>query len=146
MSPLERRALLALISLIRDRETDPDEWTSTDIPLAALYERLYALDPGQSYELQRKYQRQAIRRALGRLHRDEMVWPVALAWVSVTGEEVIRWQGGGSRKQDGIPGGIDTPRWKLIGLTDVGVKTALALERAQSSSSSNVCHPPLCSS
>jgi hypothetical protein len=128
-SPLERRALLALISLIRDREPNPEEWSCTDVPLSALYEHLHTLRPGQSHELQRKYQRQATRRALGRLHRDDLIWPLALAWVSVTDNVVIRWQGGGSRKQDGIPGGIDTPRWKLVGLTAEGVTTALLLER-----------------
>ena len=127
-SPLERRALLALISLIRDREPDPDEWSATDIPLSALYGQLYTLAPDKSYELQRKYQRQAVRRALGRLHCDDLIWPLALAWVSVTDNAVMRWQGGGSRKHDGIPGGIDTPRWKLLGLTIWGVKAALALE------------------
>ncbi|MGH3276589.1 MAG: hypothetical protein ACRDNZ_19960, partial [Streptosporangiaceae bacterium] len=100
----------------------------TDIPLSALYEQIYVSRPDKSYELQRKYQRQAIRRALRRLHADGLVWPLALAWVSVTDNEVIRWQGGGSRKDDGIPGGIDTPRWKLIGLTHEGIALALALD------------------
>ncbi len=56
---MERRALLALISLIRDREPDREKWPVTGIPLRLLYERLYVPQPGKPDELQRKYQRQA---------------------------------------------------------------------------------------
>src|SRR5690606_33415895 len=35
-SPLERRCLLALVSLIRDRESDPDKWEYTEVPLRVL--------------------------------------------------------------------------------------------------------------
>jgi len=81
-SPLERRALLALISLIRDREPDRSEWCITDVPLKALYSSLYVLAPDKSYELQCKYQRQAIRRALGRLHEQGWIEATALALAS----------------------------------------------------------------
>lgn len=134
VSPLERKALLALISLIRDREPDPDEWASTDIPLSVLHERCYAIDPGRSWEIQRRNQRQAMRRALGRLHRDGIIEALALAWANVADGQVIRWQGGGSRKSDGLPGGTDTPRWRLVGLTREGVALAEALERDEAQS------------
>lgn len=130
-SPLERRALLALVSLIRDRESDPDFWSTTEIPLGVLYERLYV--PGdRPWVLERRNQRQATRRALGRLH-PEYVSAMALAWVSVEDEALIRWQGGGSGKHSPDdppwrPGGYDTPRWRLVGLTTDGIKVALELE------------------
>jgi hypothetical protein len=125
-SPLERRALLALVSLIRDREPDEDFWTATDIPLRALYERCYHLDPAKSWELQCRNQRQAIRRALGRLH-PEYVYALALAWCEVFHSDVIRWQGGGSRAFRDLD--RPTPRWRLVGLTDAGIKAALLLEQ-----------------
>jgi hypothetical protein len=131
ISPLERRILLAAISLIRDRESDPDFYADVDIPLRTLYDRLYV--PGdRPYAIERRNQRQAQRRALERMHKAGLVWPIALAWVSVTDGVVLRWQGGGRRKRraDDPPWsrGCDTPRWRLITLTDLGVKLALLLE------------------
>jgi hypothetical protein len=125
-SPLERRALLALISLIRDREPDPDEWQYTYVPLRALHDRLYI--PGERpWVLERRNQRQATRRALGRLHPD-YVCALALGWCEVGSGELVTWQGGGSR-QHYKSVMVDTPRWRLVGLTDIGVKVALLLEQ-----------------
>jgi hypothetical protein len=133
VSPLERRALLALISLIRDRESDPSEWCCTTVPLAALYERCYVLDPAKSWELQRRNQRQAMRRALGRLHGQGCVDALALAWASVRDGEAVEWHGGGRRSHSGSDYarryGEKTPNWKLVGLSPEGIALALALER-----------------
>jgi hypothetical protein len=130
-SPLERRALLTLISLIRDREHDEDEWTCTDIPLRALYERMWVMIPDQSYELQRRNQRQAIRRALGRLHERGLINAIALGWCEVRDAEWIRWQGGGSRKRYYEYGGgrEGTPRWRMVGLNELGIRIALQLAK-----------------
>ncbi len=137
LSPLERRALIALISLIRDREPDRGEWPITYVPLSALYERCYRLDPAKSYELQRRNQRQAMRRALGRLHRAGIIEALALGWVDVRDSEFLRWQGGGSRRSYAVrdDGGLsarygeETPRWRLAGLSDDGIALAEALDR-----------------
>ncbi len=126
-SPLERRILAAMVSLIRDRETDPEFMDAVDIPLKALYERLYV--PGdRPHEAERRNQRQAQRRALARMHADGLVWPLALAWVSVTDEQVIRWQGGGRRKRDGHGHGVDTPNWRMLSLTQEGLALAFLIE------------------
>ena len=125
---MERRALLALISLIRDREPDREKWPATGIPLRLLYERLYVPQPGKPAELQRKYQRQAIRRALGRLH-PHYITALALGWVNVEDGTLVRWQGGGRRRQSGDGCTLDRPNWKLVGLTRVGIKRAELLER-----------------
>lgn len=129
MSPLERRLLLALVSLIRDREPDPGEWPRVDVPLRDLYERCYRIEPDKSWELQRRNQRQALRRALGRLH-PVYVAATALAWVDVGDEVIRRWQGGGSREsRDGFRSA--TPRWRLVSLTPEGIALAQAVERAE---------------
>jgi hypothetical protein len=145
-SPLERRALVALVSLMRDRQeppfyaTDPpDTWNAISVPLSALYERCYAMteraperyDPEHvSWQRQRRNERQALRRALGRLHPD-YVHATALAWVDVQSGDFLDWQGGGCRKwnQDYA---YRTPNWKKIGLTSVGIKAALLLEQEMS--------------
>lgn len=126
LSPLERRALLSLVSLIRDCEPDRDFWTTTNIPLRKLYERMYVFAEQRSYDIQTRNQRQAIRRALGRLH-PTYVTATALAWVNVADQAVLWWQGGGSR--EGGPRGFDTPRWRMVGLTGEGVQMALLLEK-----------------
>lgn len=126
-SPLERRALLALVSLIRDREPEPDEWQTTDVPLAKLYERLYVAGE-RSYELERRNQRQAQRRALGRLHEQGFISALALGWCFVESAEFLDWQGGGRRQRDPDGFRFSTPRWRRVSLTDSGVKAALALE------------------
>lgn len=131
-SPLEHRALLAVVSLIRDRERDRDEWTCVDVPLSVLYDRLYI--PGEkSYELERRNQRQAQRRALGRLHERGLVAAIALAWVNLEDESIIRWQGGGSKRRDREEPAFrsGTPRWRAVGLTEAGIVAALALEQEQ---------------
>jgi hypothetical protein len=124
-SPLERRLLLALISDIRDREPDPHEWTMVEVPIKRLYERCYDLAPDKSYELQVRSQRQALRRALERLRKLDLVAALALAWVNVSDQVPWRWQGGGKRESrygDGYP------RWRYVSLTTAGVKTAELLE------------------
>ena len=124
MSPLEARGLLALVSLIRDREPDPDEWSLTFVKLTELYDVLYIPGDGP-HEIERRNQRQAQRRALGRLQRDGFVTPLALAWVNVDDECLWRWQGGGRRRDPDEHGyREDTPRWKLIGVTDDGFRAA----------------------
>jgi hypothetical protein len=128
-SPAERRALLALISLIRDREPDRDKWPVTGVPLRLLYERLYVPQPGKPAELQRKYQRQATRRALGRLH-PRYVTALALGWVNVEDGTLVRWQGGGRRRQSGHGSALDRPNWKLVGLTSAGIQLAERLEQS----------------
>ena len=116
LSPLERRALLALVSPIRDREPDRDFWAGTNVPLSALYESLHVVQPDKSYELQLKYQRQAIRRALGRLHEQGWIEALALAWAYVRDGDVIEWHGGGRRRPSGSAWaaryGDKTPNWK----------------------------------
>ena len=129
---MERRALLALISLIRDREPDREKWPATGIPLRLLYERLYAPQPGKPDELQRKYQRQATRRALGRLH-PHYITALALGWVNVEDGTLVRWQGGGRRRQSGDGHTVDRPNWKLVGLTRAGIKLAELIERSPES-------------
>jgi hypothetical protein len=131
-SPLERRALLALVSLIRDREPEPEEWTITDFPLRALYDATIVMDPAGSYELQRRNHRQAMRRALGRLHERGFVSALALGWCEVGTGEFIEWQGGGKRQRkpdDCNPRGWPTANWRLVGLTSDGIALALLLER-----------------
>ncbi len=140
-SPMERRALLALISLIRDREPDREKWPVTGIPLRVLYERLYVLQPGKPPELQRKYQRQAIRRALGRLH-PHYVTALALGWVNVEDGTLVRWQGGGRRRQSGYGGTVDRPNWKLVGLTSAGIQLAELLEKSPESGDLRTARPP----
>ena len=120
-SPLERRLLLALLSLMTETETDPDFWPDTDLPLRRLYDRCYRLDPEKSHELQRRNQRQSMRRALGRLH-PEYVYAFALGWVNTEDWMLLRWQGGGTRRD-----GCDTPRWRLVGLTESGIAVAQLL-------------------
>jgi len=126
-SPLERRILVALVSLIRDR-TEPGElYVDTDVPLGDLYDRLYVVGP-RSYELERRNQRQAQRRALERLRKRGLVSPLALAWCDVDTGDLIRWQGGGSQKIEPDGYRTATPRWRAIGLTRAGLPAALDLE------------------
>ena len=108
LSPLERRALVALISLIRDKESDPDEWACTEIRLSDLYDRLY-LPGDRSWGIERRNQRQSQRRALGRLHGEGLINAIALAWVNIEDEQVLRWQGGGKRAVDVDGFRSDTP-------------------------------------
>lgn len=137
MSPLERRALLALVSLMRDREPDHLPLDNGDaqhcyVPLRDLYDQMYVLQPEKSYELQRKHQRQAIRRALGRMHRDGLVEALALGWCLVRGAEWIGWAGGGRETHRGSDYawryGEKTPNWKAVSLSETGIKLAMALE------------------
>jgi hypothetical protein len=138
VSPLERRLLLAIVSLMRDREPyglplDHDDAEHHFVSLRDVYEQCYALKPDLSYEIQRRNQRQALRRALGRLHADGWVDALALAWVTVRDQEWLEWQGGGRREHSSSDYarqyGDKTPNWKAITLTDVGIKLAAALER-----------------
>lgn len=131
-SPLERRALVELLSLIRETEPDPDEWSATDIRLKALYDRCYRMHPERSYELQARHQRQAMRRALGRLHKQGYVWAFALGWVNVEDWSLVSWQGGGTRKRDRHGYTETTPRWRIVGLNDTGIKAAELIELEQS--------------
>lgn len=129
ISPLERRILLAMVSHIRDREHGEADWddVSLGVPTKALYERLYV--PGdRSYQVERRNQRQAQRRALKRLFDDDLVNAVAGAWVDIRSEYINAWQGGGRRRRDAY-GTVDTPRWVEVSLTDAGLKVALLLER-----------------
>jgi len=128
-SPLERRLLLALLSLMRDRCVDPldpdagyGDWMETDVKLGDLYAACYVIDPDKSWTLQRRNQRQAMRRALGRLS-PTYVSAIALAWCEVGTGDLQRWQGGG-RPRDGI----ETPNWKMVRLTSDGLRLALLLE------------------
>jgi len=70
---------------VRDREPDREFWAfTTHVPLSALYGSLCDIEPARSYELQCKYQRQAIRRALGRLHEQGWIEAYALACARAT--------------------------------------------------------------
>ena len=139
VSPLERRLLLAIVSLMRDREpnglpVDHDNAEHHFVNLHAVYGHCYAVKPDLSYEIQRRNQRQALRRALGRLHTDGWVDALALAWVTVRyDEEWLDWQGGGREDRSSSDYarryGEKTPNWKAVTLTDAGIKLALALER-----------------
>lgn len=133
MSPLERRALVALVSLIKDRESDPDEWVITDVRMKELQDACYEVAPAKSWERQRANQRRALRRALDRLHERGLVHATALAWVNVEDEAVLWWQGGGRRKTDSDGYRHGTPRWRLVGLTREGLAVAerLAAEGAR---------------
>jgi hypothetical protein len=126
-SPLERRVLVELVSVIRDREGGDDwDYISLSVPLRTLYERLYI--PGdRPHDVERRNQRQAQRRAMKRLFDDGLIEAVALAWVDVRAEQIIEWQGGGRRKQyKNIH--VGTPRWVEVSLTDTGIAAATALE------------------
>ena len=85
----------------------------------------------QSYELQARNQRQAMRRALQRLLDADLVHAMALGWCQVGGyNEFVRWQGGGSKQNyKGFP--METPRWRIVGLTHDGIKLALELEQQE---------------
>lgn len=134
---MERRALLALVSLIRDRcEYWNGEWQddfySVKITLHEFYRRMIpAYDPNLPNDLQRKsvYQRQAIRRALGRLLDCGFITAIALAWCEVPGGGWIGWQGGGSCKRKGKEFPTETPRWRTVGLDELGFRLALLLEK-----------------
>ncbi len=106
-----------------------------------LYERLYVLQPGKPPELQRKYQRQAIRRALGRLH-PHYITALALGWVNVKDGTLVRWQGGGRRRQSGYGCTVDRPNWKLVGLTSAGIQLAELLENSPESGDLRTARPP----
>jgi hypothetical protein len=128
LSPLERRLLLAMVSHMRDRMPDFDrKWRTADadgqlfltdwVPLGEVYERCDG-------------NRQAMRRALGRLH-PRYVSAAALAWVNLEDQEILCWQGGGSKKRYGPKDyqTTDTPRWRIVCLTPEGVEAALKLEQ-----------------
>lgn len=142
MSPLERRLLLALVSLMRDSQESHEQvgdayFEYVDIPLRVVYERCYVIDPGKSWELQRRNQRQAMRRTLGRLHRQGIVSAMALGWCSVQqgGGEFIEWHGGGKKEHSSSDDyltkryGCKTPNWKTVSLTREGVQLAVILEQ-----------------
>ncbi len=93
---------------------------------ASAVRRLLCAGPCQSYEIQRRNQRQAIRRALGRLQKLDIVCALALGWCEVGSGEMLRWQGGGKRTGAYAD---PTPNWRTVSLTDLGVKAATALER-----------------
>ncbi|MEO3811350.1 hypothetical protein ABGB17_20340 [Sphaerisporangium sp. B11E5] len=118
-----------MVSLIRDREPEPDEppgtWLLDWIMLGDLYERCYHFDPDKSYELQRRNQRQAMRRALGRLYKHGYVEALALAWLNIRDGEVMEWQGGGRRVG---PYNDKTPNWRAVSLSTIGLEAALLLE------------------
>jgi hypothetical protein len=101
--------------------------------LPVLYDRCCVLDPAKSYELQRRNQRQALRRALGRLHDQGWIEALALAWADVRGGDFIDWHGGGRRRRSGSDYaaryGEKTPNWKAVGLSREGIALAAALER-----------------
>jgi hypothetical protein len=114
---------------MRDRCVDPldpdagfADWQETDVKLSDLYELCYVIDPDKSWALQRRNQRQSMRRALGRLS-PTYVCAFALAWCEVGNGDLIRWQGGG-RPRDGI----ETPNWKTVGITADGLRLALLLD------------------
>ena len=103
----------------------------TYVPLNAVYNATIALKPDASYELQKRNHRQAMRRALGRLHAQGFVYAVALAWVSVDDQSFHDWQGGGSRKRepgDANPRGYPVARWKRVTLSTNGIALAQLLE------------------
>jgi hypothetical protein len=135
LTRMEKRLLVGIISVMRDkirdegRDDDDFEFRATDIGLHSLYERCYHLAGDRSYELQRRNQRQSMRRALGRLHEQGYIGAQALAWVNVADGEIIRWQGGGSLQRDRDGYRHETPRWRLISLTESGLMTARVLER-----------------
>lgn len=136
MSPLEQRLLLAIVSLMRDREpqglplTDPDA-QHVYVRLRDVYDRCYRLDPAKSYELQLRNQRQSLRRALGRMHDQGLVDALALGWCEVRGAEWVEWHGGGRDTHQGsdytMRYGEKTPNWKAVSLSEAGIKLALAL-------------------
>jgi hypothetical protein len=127
VSPLERRCLLALISLIRDRTEPGCMYVDTVVPLGALYDELYT-PGGRPYQLERRNQRQAQRRALERLRARGLIDALALAWCDVETGNLHRWQGGGSRKTEADGYVSETPRWRLVGFTLDGLATAMPLE------------------
>ena len=121
VSPLERRLLLAMVSLMRDREPygaplDDHSAERNWLRLRDVYEPCYVLKPDQSWELQRRNQRQALRRALGRLHEQGWIEALALAWVIVRGADWVEWHGGGRRERRSsdyaFRYGEKTPNWK----------------------------------
>ncbi len=130
LSDLQRRILVEMVSLIRDRKSDPDEWTVTDIATGELFERcssFWQLRPDESYEIQRRNMRQAFGRALHRLEARELIAAFALGWVNVRDHELIAWQGGGRRRR--YPDGYRerTPRFALVSPTREGLRLALSL-------------------
>jgi hypothetical protein len=82
--------------------------------------------------LQRKYQRQAMRRALGRLHERDLIKVLALAWAFVDDDTIVEWQGGGSRKLHDDGYRERTPRWRRVGLRNNGLRMVALLEREAS--------------
>jgi hypothetical protein len=103
------------------------------VPLSAVYERMYVIQPGKSYELQCKYQRQAIRRTLGRMHGEGLVEALALAWTTVSDAGWVDWFGGGRRERSSDDYarryGCKTPNWKMVSLTSGGIALAHLIER-----------------
>jgi hypothetical protein len=129
-SSLERGLLLAIVSLMRDREPGgmplDGEWAELHyVKLSDVYERCYQFKPDQSYETQRRNQRQALRRALGRLHKQGWVDALALGWCQVRGAEWVEWYGGGrlERKSSdyAMRYGDKTPNWKMVSLSEGGI-------------------------
>jgi hypothetical protein len=123
---------------MRDREPDglalDNEWAERNwVRLRDVYDRCYIIDPAKSYELQCRNQRQALRRALGRMFKDRLVTALALAWVNVEDHEVLDWYGGGRRERSSsdyaMRYGETTPNWKMIVLTDTGIKMARLIEQ-----------------
>jgi len=92
--------------------------TSNDAKLPAIFERCssyWTLDLDGSWERQRRAQRSSFSRAVHTLYDKGIVHALALAWVNVEDEVVMRWQGGGRRKVrlDGYREGC--PRFRRIG-------------------------------
>jgi hypothetical protein len=142
ISPAERRVLLALLSVVRDREPDPDEWPSTDVPLPALYDRYEVRQPHKphsSLEFQQRDQRRTMRRALCQLLDEGLISAVALAWrnvesgINIEGEQLVRSQEDGPLTHEAddplwFRAAAAAPRWRTVSLTPAGVAIALALE------------------
>ncbi len=130
LSDLQRRILVEMVSLIRDREPDPDEWMVTDVATGELFERcssFWQLRPDESYEIQRRNMRQAFGRALHRLEARDLISALALAWCDARSGDFIEWQGGGRRRRLENGRRERTSRFALVSPTREGLRVAESL-------------------
>lgn len=117
---------------VDDMVNDPDYWLDTNpVRYSELFDECQAFWTGQhldsSWERGLRSRKVQFSRVLQRLLADKLVWGLALAWVNVEDEIVFRWQGGGRTTG---PADMNTPRIKMVSLTDAGWERCLLLHKA----------------
>lgn len=124
LSPLQRRIMVELVSVVRDREPDPEFWPTCHVRTGELFtacRSYWPTDRAAPWVNLERNARQAFGRSLHRLQAADLIWPLALAYCDVESRDLIRWRGGGSRQRDGSPYGRGTPRYALISPSPAGI-------------------------